>query len=121
MNVNEKGNFGLIKVMSDLYDKGYHCFTPFDDFSPVDLIAMDKQGNIKRLQVKYRSLLPSKGRYEITAHSMVNKTSVDLDRNLIDGWAVYLEEEKQVTYLPVSIMEGKRSHYIKPGEIQDLW
>lgn len=121
MNVNEKGNVGLIKVMSDLYDKGYHCFTPFDDFSPVDLIAMDKQGNIKRLQVKYRSLLPSKGKYELAARSMVNKESKDIDRTLIDGWAVYLEEEKKVTYLPVTIMEGKGVHYIKLGEVEEIW
>ena len=121
MNVNQKGNTGLLKVMSDLYDKGYHCFTPFDDFSPVDLIAMDKQGNIKRLQVKYRSLLPSKGTYELAGRSMVNGKSVNIDKSLIDGWAVYLEEEQKVTYLPVSIMETKNIHYIKPGEIQDIW
>lgn len=121
MNVNQKGNAGLIKVMSDLYDKGYHCFTPFDDFSPVDLIAMDTQGNIKRLQVKYRSLLPSKGRYEIAARSIVNRKSVKIDKTLIDGWAVYLEEDQRVTYLPVHIMENKNVHYIKPGEIQDIW
>lgn len=121
MNVNQKGNCGLIKVISDLYDKGYHCFIPFDDFSPVDLIAMDKIGNIKRLQVKYRSLLPSKGRYEIAARSIVNGKSIKIDKNLIDGWAVYLQEEQKVTYLPVSIMESKDVHYIKPGEIQNIW
>lgn len=121
MNVNEKGNVGLIKVMADLYDKGFHCFTPFDDFSPVDLIAMDKQGKIRRLQVKYRSLLPSKGKYEIAARSMVNGKSVGIDKNLIDGWAVYLEEEAKVTYLPVTMMESKNVHYIKPGEIEDIW
>lgn len=121
MNVNEKGNIGLIKVIADLYDKGYHCFTPFDDFSPVDLIIMDTHGNLKRLQVKYRSILPSKGRYEIAARSIVNGKSVKINKSLIDGWAVYLEEEQKVTYLPVSIMETKNIHYIKPGEIQDIW
>ena len=44
MNVNEKGNIGLIKVIADLYSKGYHCFTPFDDHCAVDLIALDKNG-----------------------------------------------------------------------------
>ena len=121
MDVNQKGNKGLIKVISDLYDKGYHCFTPFDDFSPVDLIAMDRAGNIKRLQVKYRSLLPSKSTYELAARSIVNGKGVNIDKSLIDGWAVYLEEERQVTYLPVSIMESKNVHYIKPGEVQDIW
>jgi PD-(D/E)XK endonuclease len=121
MNVNEKGNFGLMKVMTDLYEKGYHCFTPFDDFSPVDLIIMDKLGNIKRLQVKYRSLIPSKSKYELAARSMVNGKSIEINKNLIDGWAVYLEEEQKITYLPVSIMDGKGVHYIKPGEVKELW
>ena len=121
MNVNEKGNFGLMQVMLDLYNKGYHCFTPFDDFSPVDLIAMNNKGDIKRLQVKYRSLLPSKGTYEIAARSMVNNTSKAIDRNLIDGWAIYLKEEQKVTYLPIDVMKNKGVHYIKPGEIQDIW
>ena len=36
MNVNEKGNLGLLKVITDLYSKGFTCFTPFDDYNPVD-------------------------------------------------------------------------------------
>ena len=115
MNVNEKGNVGLIKVMADLYDKGYHCFTPFDDHSPVDLITLDKIGNVKRLQVKYRSIIEKRKSYELSAKSVVNGKSIPIDRNLIDGWAVYLSDEDKVVYLSLDIMEGKGVHYIKPG------
>lgn len=115
MNVNEKGNLGLIKVMSDLISKGYHCFTPFDDYSPVDLITLDATGNTKRLQVKYRSLSEKRKRYELSANSVVNGKKVPIDRNLIDGWAVYLSDEDKVIYIPLELMNGKGIHYIKPG------
>ena len=118
MNVNEKGNIGLIKVMSDLYSKGYHCFTPFDDHSPIDLVAMDKQGNIKRLQVKYRSLNLKRQYYELYARSVVNGKPIPVDRNLIDSWAVYLADEDTIVYVPVGMMEGKSVHYIKPGNLE---
>ena len=114
MNVNEKGNIGLIKVIDDLYSKGYQCFTPFDDHNPVDLISMDKSGNLKRLQVKYRSLDKKRNRYELAAKSVVNGKRILINRELIDGWALYLSDEDLVIYLPVSIMDGKGVHYIKP-------
>ncbi len=119
MNVNQKGNIGLIKVMADLYSKGYHCFTPFDDHSPVDLIAMDETGFCKRLQVKYRSLDEKRQRYELSARSVVNGKVIPIDRTLIDGWAVYLADEDLVIYISIDLMEGKGVHYIKPGTAKD--
>jgi hypothetical protein len=119
MNVNEKGNIGLIKVMADLYSKEYHCFTPFDDHSPVDLITLDKIGNVRRLQVKYRSLDKKRNHYELSARSVVNGKVIPIDRTLIDGWAVYLADADKVVYLSLSIMEGKGCHYIKPGRYEE--
>lgn len=120
MNVNEKGNVGLIKVMADLYSKEYHCFTPFDDHSPVDLISLDKNGRTCRLQVKYRSLDIKRNRYEIAARSVVNGKIVPIDRNLIDGWAIYLSDVDRVIYMPVETMKGKKVHYINPDDIEKL-
>jgi hypothetical protein len=119
MNVNEKGNIGLIKVMADLYSKGYHCFTPFDDHSPVDLITLDETGNTRRLQVKYRSLDKKRNHYELSARSVVNGKVIPIDRRLIDGWAVYLANEDKVVYLSLGIMEGKGCHHIKPGRYEE--
>ena len=118
MNVNEKGNIGLIKVIADLYSKGYHCFTPFDDHNPVDLISMDNYGQVRRLQVKYRSLSEKRNHYELSARSVVNGKSIPLDRSLIDGWAVYLSDSDKVVYIPLAIMDGKGVHYIKPNDLE---
>ena len=119
MNVNEKGNIGLIKVIADLYNKGYHCFTPFDDYSPVDCIALTSDGKAFRLQVKYRS--PGRGdRYEIYASSVVNGKGIAINRELIDGWAIYLSDIDKVVYMPISIMDGKKVHYITRQRVEEL-
>lgn len=120
MNVNEKGNIGLIKVIADLYSKGYHCFTPFDDHCPVDLIALDKAGKISRIQVKFRSLSEKRQHYEISATSVVNGKAKPIDRDLIDCWAVYLSNIDTVVYLPITLMEGKGVHYIRPEHVLEL-
>ena len=119
MNVNEKGNLGLIKVIGDLYSKGFTAFTPFDDYNPVDCIALDNNGKMFRLQIKYRS--PGRGdKYEISASSMINGKGVAIDRNLIDCWAVYLSDIDKVVYMPISIMEGKKVHYITRQRLEEL-
>ena len=119
MNVNEKGNLGLIKVIGDLYSKGFTAFTPFDDYNPVDCIALDNNGKVFRLQVKYRS--PGRGdKYEIAASSVVNGKGVAINRNLIDCWAVYLSDIDKVVYMPVSVMKGKKVHYITRQRVEEL-
>jgi hypothetical protein len=119
MNTNQKGSLGLIRVISDLYNKGYHCFTPFDDYSPVDCIAMKPDGKVVRLQVKFRS--PDKNdRYELMARSVINGKSISIDRSLIDAWAIYLSDIDSVIYFPIHKMEGKGTHYIKRTEINEL-
>jgi len=119
MNVNEKGNLGLIKVIGDLYSKGFTAFTPFDDYNPVDCIAVNSAGKSFRLQIKYRS--PGRGdRYEISASSMVNGKGVAIDRNLIDCWAVYLSDIDKVVYMPIEIMNGKKVHYITRQNVDEL-
>lgn len=126
MNVNEKGVKGLLKVMDDLQEKGYYTFTAFDDHSPVDLIALSKEGKTYKLQVKYRTKDPRKvsEKYDVYASSVVNGKRVPIDRTMIDGWAVYLSDSKKVVYINVDLFEGKNSLTIDPqkdyGEL-DEW
>ena len=109
MNVNEKGVKGLLKVMDDLQEKGYYTFPAFDDHSPVDLIAMDDKGNTFRLQIKYRSRdsRNKTPRYELRTSSVVNGKRIENNKNFIDGWAIYLAEDKKVVYLHKSIVKNK--------------
>jgi hypothetical protein len=97
MNVNEKGNVGLIEVIRDLARKGYECFTPFHDYSAVDLIVLDNKNNTYKLQIKYRTEF--RGAIEVHFRSMVNGTSKEIDFDSIDGWAVYCPEVDKVVYI----------------------
>ncbi len=100
MNVNSKGEAGLIEVIRDLQRKGYECFMPFGDSSAIDLIAVDATGRPIRLQVKYRSLY--RNRIELQFRSVVNGKIVPIDLNKIDGWAVFCPDIARVVYVQKS-------------------
>ena len=109
MNTNEKGAIGLIKVIADLYTQGFQCFLPFDDYSPVDLIALDSLGNSYKLQIKYRS-----SNCELRTRSIINGVATEIDKSLIDGWGIYLSEKDKVIYIPIAFMTDKKSHKVNP-------
>jgi hypothetical protein len=100
MNVNEKGAIGLIEVIRDLTKKGYECFTPFHDYSGVDLIAMDSNYKTVRIQVKYRSTYRGVIEVGFRTTSMGKHTPINFDA--IDGWAVYCPEIEKVVYISKS-------------------
>lgn len=108
MNSNEKGVKGLIKIIDDLHDKGYYTFIPFDDHSPIDLIALSKTGVTLRLQIKCHS---STNR-TINASTVINGKRTPIDRSLLDGWAVYFWDLGKIVYFHKSIMEGKSTHTV---------
>lgn len=118
MDVNQKGVKGLLKVIEDLHEKDYYTFTPFDDHSPIDLIAVNKSGNSYRLQIKYRHKDPNKliERYDLRASSNVHGRRVPIDRQMIDGWAVYLADSQKVVYLNKSLLENKKCFTVNPDE-----
>jgi PD-(D/E)XK endonuclease len=97
MNVNQKGNIGLIEVIRDLTQKGYECFTPFHDYSAVDLIIMNKNNELKKLQIKYREFNSDVTTIEFV--SVVNGKRIPIDLNAIDGWAIYIPEVEKVCYI----------------------
>lgn len=109
MNVNQKGSLGLIEVIRDLTKKGYECFTPLHDYSPVDLIVMDKSFNTFRLQVKYREMF--RGIIEVHFRSIVNGESKPIDLNAIDGWAIYCPEVESVVYVSKKEVDVKKRSF----------
>ena len=122
MNVNHKGSIGLIKVIDKLHSLGYHTFLPFDDFCPVDLIILNpKDGNTFRMQIKYRSLLKNTSRYELSASSVVNRKRININKELIDGWGIYLSNHDKVVFLSKDLVKEKSTFSISPNkEYTDL-
>lgn len=116
MNVNEKGTVGLIEVIRDLTKKGYECFTPFHDYSEVDLIAMDANYKILKIQVKYRSTYRGVIEVGFRTTSMGKHTPINFDA--IDGWAVYCPEIEKVVYISkseVDLTKGGINFRLKEG------
>ena len=56
MRTNIKGDIGELAVMKKYLELGYWVSQPFGDDCPYDLLVDDKQGNIKKIQVKYKQL-----------------------------------------------------------------
>lgn len=98
MNVNQKGTIGLTSVINDLTKNEYECFIPIHDYSAVDLITINKNNKIQRIQVKYRES-NKRNVIEINFKSVVNKKSIPIDFSKIDGWAVYCPEIEKVIYI----------------------
>jgi hypothetical protein len=97
MNVNEKGQIGLIETIRDLTKKGYECFLPMHDYSPIDLIVTDTNFNTYKIQVKYRTEF--RNHIEVGLHSVVNGKRIPVDLLAIDGWAIYCPEVDTVVYI----------------------
>jgi outer membrane lipoprotein-sorting protein len=67
MRTNIKGDIGEALVMAKLLKEGYWVSKPFGDDCPYDIIADDKNGNIRRIQVKYSTPKDSKIRCDLTS------------------------------------------------------
>lgn len=112
MNVNEKGSLGLIEVIRDLTKKGYECFTPLHDYSPVDLIVLDKNFQPTRLQVKYREFKDNV--IEVGFCTVVNGKKLPIDLKAVDGWAVYCADVDQICYFSKQmIKDGSKGYRIR--------
>jgi len=109
MNVNQKGFVGLTRTVAHLAELGYEVFLPAQDFSAADLVVINEQGMVKRLQVKYRAA--KNGVVFIPLHTVVNGKKVPIDRNRIDGWAVYVPVYEMILYVPVAVAEHYASAF----------
>lgn len=52
-STNDKGDVGLALVMADLIKKGYNICLPLSEHLPFDLVAVDAEGRLAKVQVKY--------------------------------------------------------------------
>ncbi len=123
MNTNEKGAVGLVRVMSDLIERGYEVFTPTTDFSPVDLVAATKSMCLRRVQVKYRSLNES-GSMVVELSTTINGYKTPIDVSKIDGWAIFCPDTGKVYYVAVNGRNGTQFTIKTDQELTDpdlLW
>ena len=100
-HTKQKGDLGVLKAQVDLFEQGFTVLVPLTEHAPFDLVAY-KDGEFKRVQVKYRRL-DKYGKMEIkfstcwtdkhgTHTSPVDKSGVDL-------YCVYCPDTDECYYL----------------------
>lgn len=73
LNNNRKGDFAEYYAVTWLWDNGYEVFQNSGCTGPIDMIAMDKKGNITFIDVKTFKPQTSGSKLSSTAHSRTKK------------------------------------------------
>jgi len=101
-HTKDKGDLGVVMVISDLVRHGVRVFLPISEHQPSDLIALDVSGRVARVQVKYRSL-KGNGCLDIHFRSAYSDSNgyheKPVDRSQFDCYAIYCPENDKVYYL----------------------
>ena len=101
-HTKDKGDLGLVMVISDMAEHGIGVYLPLSEHQPADLVAMNDQGCIVKVQVKYRKLNPT-GALEIHFRSVYSDAHgwhvKPVDRSQFDCYAVYCPDNRKVYYL----------------------
>lgn len=99
-HTKQKGDLAVLKVKADLVEKGFFVGSLDTEHAPFDIFAY-KDYQIKRIQVKYRSL--KKGAISVnfkTSWADKNGSHVNfVDKNHIDIYGIFCPETNKCYYL----------------------
>lgn len=101
-STKKKGDIGIGCVISDLSKNGIAVCVPISDHLPFDLIAVDRDMAVKRIQVKYAAKLKN-GTIRLKLQSSWSNSSgchtIKINKNSVDIFAVYCPESEKVYYI----------------------
>jgi len=95
----EKGDLGVLKVKTDLCEKGYLILSPESEHSPFDLVVY-KDFQFKKVQVKYRTVV-NNCLHVAFKSSWTDKNGnhfVPMDKTEVDVIAVYCPDTNKCYY-----------------------
>jgi len=90
MRTNIKGDIGELSIMREFLKLNYWCSKPFGDDCPYDLIVDDKNGELKRVQIKY--VTPNEN--NTLRVKLFSETGISY-RETVDWIAVYNSESEK--------------------------
>lgn len=114
MHSKHKGAMAEAKVMADLIDKGYSVAVVFDDLQPFDLITIDKEYNLYKVQVKYCKVTKSGSAVLKLENSMSNKTLLYTKKYLrseVDIFAAYIPGYNLCLYVKSNILDTHKKAF----------
>lgn len=100
-HTKSKGDLGVLKAQLDLHEQGYLILIPITEHAPFDIVAY-KDGEFRRIQVKYKSLDKTGA---LTVHfrsCWADKHGThmnDVDKDLVDLYCIYCPETDGCYYL----------------------
>ena len=118
-----KADIGLTKVISDLTVKGYVPCIPLSEHQSYDVVAVNGNGKIFRVQVKY-ARLKKNGTVEVRfrrnwADSKGSHTK-HYSEEEFDCYAIYCPEKDKVMYVPNAADCPKAIRFEKTANNQAL-
>ena len=101
-----KGDIGVFKAMADIACQGFCICLPQTEHAPFDIAAY-KDGEFRRIQVKYRSEPKRKGK-KLGAISVMFRSCASnsngwyhkkIDKNKVDIYCIYCPETNECYYI----------------------
>lgn len=92
-HTKDKGDQGLGFVMASLLSHNIQVALPLSEHLPFDLIAISRDGELRKVSVKYRALEKGRGRIQFALVSSWSNSKGcqqrKLEKGVVDGYAIY--------------------------------
>lgn len=116
----DKGDLGVAMVIANLCSQHIKIALPMSEHLPFDLIAINEQGNLSRVSVKYVKLNNRK-RIEVPLRTISSNSkgynTKHLNHDDVDGFAVFCPDTKVCYFIGKSrYKENRTSFIIQPEE-----
>jgi len=111
MHAKMKGALGEMTIAADLIRQGYFVFTELGDLSKTDLIAVDAEHNLYKIQVK--ALTTVSGKVELSAKKSGPNYSFRYHRSQVDVFAILVLDKNIVLYVNADELLQKTSLSIR--------
>lgn len=108
MHTKHKGTLAEAKVIADLYEKGLAVALVVDDLCPFDLIAIDAEHNLYKVQVKYSKFTKRNVAILRFRSCMSNKNlsyTKRYSKSEVDIFALYVPDLNQCYYIKSNILD----------------
>jgi hypothetical protein len=102
-HTKNKADIGVTQVIADLTSKGFVPCIPLSEHQPYDLVAVNDNGKLLKLQVKYASLMKN-GCVEVKSKTVWADRNGNhirkYRRSDFDYYAIYCPTKKVILYIP---------------------
>jgi Protein of unknown function (DUF3257). len=112
MHSKTKGTLAEMKIVADLYSKGFSVAKPLDDLTPIDIIVIDLNNySLNKIQVKYSNIENNCIKLYLR-NSMSNRNMLYTKvytQEEVDVFGIYVQDIDKCLYINSSILDTHKS------------